>query len=93
MSAKHLRAKSTFEADDVILMYRASDRHRRPRRLLHRWSTPQTGERAMHLNNQSGELVGRDLVMPHVAADDKRNLKRINQRRRAVFYHCILPAD
>jgi hypothetical protein len=28
----------------------------------------------MHLDNQPWELVGRDLVMPHIAADDLRDL-------------------
>src|SRR5438552_1625734 len=65
MPAEHLRAKPAFEANDVILLDRASDRNCRPRRLLHRWGTPETGKGAMHLDNQSGELVSRDLVMPH----------------------------
>ena len=41
--------------------------------LLHRCGTPETGERSTHLDNQSRELVGRELVMPHVAADDLRD--------------------
>jgi hypothetical protein len=60
---------------------------------LHRYGPAETGKRAMHVDNQSRQLVGCDLMMSHIAADDAHNLKRINQRRRAVFYHCILPAD
>jgi hypothetical protein len=37
------------------------------------WRMPETAERSMHLGNQSHELVGPDLVMPHVAADDARD--------------------
>jgi len=93
MPAKHLRAKPALEADDVILLDRASDRHRRPGWLLRGRDTPQTGKGAMHVDYQSRELVGGDLMMSHIAADDAHNLNRINQRRRAVFYHCILPVD
>jgi hypothetical protein len=32
----------------------------------------------MHLDDQSYELVGPDLVMPHVAADDVRDLIEID---------------
>ena len=56
-----------------MLLDRASDRNRRFRWLLHRCGTPETGERSTHLDNQSRELVGRELVMPHVAADDLRD--------------------
>jgi len=36
----------------------------------------------MHLHDQSCELVGRDLVMPYIAADDFRELIEIDPRRR-----------
>jgi hypothetical protein len=73
MPAERLRTKPALETNHIFLLYRASDRHRRCRRLLHPCSTPETGEGAMHLYNQSGELVGRDLVMPYIAADDLRD--------------------
>jgi hypothetical protein len=41
----------------------------------------------MHLGNQSHELVGPDLVMPHVAADDARDPIRIDLPRRILFCH------
>jgi hypothetical protein len=53
---------------------------------LRRWGTPEIGKRAMHLDNQSGELVGLDLMMPQIAADDLRDLVMIDPRRR-VFCH------
>jgi hypothetical protein len=37
-------------------------------------ATPEIGERLMHLDDQSYELVGPDLVMPHVATDDVRDV-------------------
>jgi hypothetical protein len=46
----------------------------------------------MHPDNQRGELVGRDLVMPHVAADDLLNLTRVDPRRRVLVCHNVLPA-
>jgi hypothetical protein len=67
MAAQGLGAKPALEANDVMLLDRASDRNRRFRLLLHRCGTPETGKRPMHLDNQSCELVGRDLVMPHIA--------------------------
>jgi hypothetical protein len=82
MAAEHLRAIPALEANDVILLDRASDRNRRLRRLLRRCGTPETGEHPMHLHDQSCELVGRDLVMPYIAADDFRELIEIDPRRR-----------
>jgi hypothetical protein len=52
---------------------------------------PETAERSMHLGNQSHELVGPDLVMPHVAADDARDPIRIDLRRRILFCHVSAP--
>jgi hypothetical protein len=53
MPAEHLRAKTTLETSHVILLDRASDRHCRPPRVRHRRGPPETGEGAMHLDNQS----------------------------------------
>jgi hypothetical protein len=52
---------------------------------------PKTGERPMHLDDQSCELVDRDLVMPHIAADDLRDLMEIDSRRPVLFCHRVLP--
>jgi hypothetical protein len=41
-------AKSTFETDDMILLHRAPDRHRRLRGLLRRWDGSETRQCAMH---------------------------------------------
>ena len=90
MATKHLRAISALEANDVILLDRALDRNRRLRRRLRRGGTPKAGERPMHLDDQSCKLVDRDLVMPHIAADDLRDLIRIDPRRR-FFCHRVLP--
>jgi hypothetical protein len=67
MPAERLRTKPALETNHIVLLYRALDRNRRCRRLLHRCGTPEPGEGAIHLDNQSGELVGRDLVMPYIA--------------------------
>ena len=57
--------KSTLKANDIILLHRASDRHRRSRRLLHRCGLAATGKRAMYVDNQYYELVRFYRVMPH----------------------------
>ena len=75
MPAKYLPVKPAFEANDVIPLHRVLDRNRRLRRLLH---ASETGERAMDLDDQSCELMGLNLVMPHVASDDVRDLIEIN---------------
>jgi hypothetical protein len=51
MAAENLCAKPALEANHVILLYRASDRYRRPWRLWRRWSASETGKGAMHLDN------------------------------------------
>jgi len=42
----------------------------------------------MHLDDQPCELVGRDPVMPHIAADDVRDVIKIDPWRRILFGHC-----
>jgi hypothetical protein len=64
----------------MILLHRAPDRHRRLRPLLHSRGAPETGQCAMPVNDKCSELVGRDLVMSHIAADDAHNLIEIDLR-------------
>jgi hypothetical protein len=79
MSAKRLRTIPALEANHIVLLHRSPDRHRRFAGFLHWWrATPEIGERLMHLDDQSCELVGPDLVMPHVATDDVRDLIEID---------------
>ena len=80
VAAQGLGAKPTFETDNMILLHRAPDRHRRLRPLLHWRGAPETGQCAMHLNDKCSEPVGRDLVMSHIAADDAHNLIEIDLR-------------
>src|SRR5690242_7846959 len=87
MTAENPGAILALEENDVIRLHRASNRNRRHQRLFHQWRMPETAERSMHLGNQSHELVGPDLVMPHVAADDARDPIRIDLRRRILFCH------
>jgi hypothetical protein len=79
MSAERLRAVPALEANHIVLLHRSPDRHRRFGGLLNWWrATPEIGERLIHLDDQSYELVGPDLVMPDVAADDVRDLIEID---------------
>jgi hypothetical protein len=88
MPTQDLGAKPAFETHDVIGLHRSPDRHRRLRRFLAaRRAAPETRQRLMHLTNQSRELVGRDHVMPHIAADDLGNEIEINFLRRVVTFH------
>ena len=91
MTAQRLRAKPALEANYIILLHRASDRHRRLRRLLHRLGPPETGQCPMHHDNQRCKLVGRDLVMPQIATDNLRDAIRID-RQRVLVCRCVLPA-
>jgi hypothetical protein len=77
-SPRRQAAKPAFEANDIFELHRSPDRNRRPRRLLRVGGTPETGKGAMHLDNQYRDLVGRDLVMPHIAADDFGDLSGID---------------
>jgi hypothetical protein len=74
MSAERLCLIPALEANYIVLLHRSPDRHRRFEGLLHwRHVTPEINERLMYLDDQSYQLVGPDLVMPHVAADDVRD--------------------
>ena len=88
--AEHLGAIPALEADDMILLDRAPDRHGWLGLFLRRGhSAPESGEPAMHLGNQAGELVGPDLVMPDITADDARDPIGSNLRRHILFGHRI----
>jgi hypothetical protein len=42
----------------------------------------------MHFDNQPCELVGRDPAMPPIAADDVRDVIKIDPWHRILFGHC-----
>jgi hypothetical protein len=86
MQAKHLRAKPALEADDVILLDRASGRHRGSGWLLLGRDTPETGKSAMYLDDQSCQLARFDLVMAHVAANNACDPVKIDPGR-VLFGH------
>jgi hypothetical protein len=73
MAAQRLRVKPALEAHDIILLHGSRIGTAGGGGLLHRWGTPETGQCPMHLDNQCCELVGRDLVMLHIASDDLRD--------------------
>ena len=79
MPAEHLRARPALKANHIILLHRAADRHRwLPRLFLYRRGAPETGQCPVYRDNQCSKLVGRNLVMPHIAANDVRNLVEID---------------
>jgi hypothetical protein len=57
---------------------------------LRRLLKPETGERAMDSDDQSVELIWSELMMPHIAARDARDLIEIDPERRGLG-HCVLP--
>jgi hypothetical protein len=64
------------------------DRYRRLAGLRHRQrGLPKTGERAMHLPDQFDELLGSELMMARITADDVRNLIEVALRRRGLRGH------
>jgi hypothetical protein len=52
---------------------------------------PKTGKRAMHLPDQFDELLGSELMIPHIAADNARDLMEIALRCRGLFRHVCAP--
>ena len=91
MWAERRRAKPALETNHIILLDRATDPHRRSRRLLRQCGTLNTGKGAMHLANDSCELVGRDLVMPHIAGDDGGDPIDVDPPRRFLFHDFVPP--
>jgi len=80
--------KPALEAYDVLGPYRLPDRYRRLAGLRHRQrGLPKTGKRAMHLPNQFDELLGSELMMPHLTADNAHDLIEIALRRRGLIGH------
>lgn len=92
MAAQDFAAEATFEADDIVALHRSADRHRRPRRLLHRYGSAETGKSAVYVDDQSYELVRFDRV-PHIAADDLRDVTEIDFRRPVFLCQRDLPSD
>jgi hypothetical protein len=79
MPAERLRAKPALKANHIILLRRAADRHRWPRRpCLYRRGHPETAQCPIYRDNQCSKLVGRNLVMPHITANDVCNLIEID---------------
>jgi hypothetical protein len=78
MPAEHLPAIPALETNHMIVLYRPSNRNSRLNRPYRRRVTPEIGESSMHLDDQRWELVGCNLVMPHVAAHDPCDTIGIN---------------
>ena len=91
MPAEGSPAISAFQANDIILLYRAPDRHHRLWWLLHRYRAPKTCKGTMHLDDQCQQLVRGHLMMLHIAADDADDWIKIDLARRILFGHCDLP--
>src|ERR1700761_4084883 len=92
MPTQGLGAKPAFETHDVIGVHRSPDRHSWLARL--RWrrgGLSQSSERAMNRDDQFDKLVGSELMRPHVAADDARDLIEIDLRRRVLLGHVCAP--
>jgi hypothetical protein len=49
------------------------------------------GEYTMDGDDQFDELLGSELMMPHIAADDARNLVEIAAGCRILFGHLCVP--
>ena len=82
MSAQGYRAKSAFEAHDMVWLHRSPDRHRR-RRFLRRQCgrcriRAEAAQCLMHRRNQSLKLIDSDAVFGDITADDLGNQVRID---------------
>jgi hypothetical protein len=92
MPAQEFGAKATLEAHHILGPYRLPDRYRRLAGLHHRQrGLPKTGKRAMHLPDQFDELLGSELMMPRIAADNVRDSIEITLRRRGLRGHVCAP--
>ena len=80
MAAQGVTAKPTFETNDIVAPHRLPDRHCRLER-QRRCTRLEPAKRSMHLDDQCHELVGSDLVMPHVAPDDACDMMQIDPAR------------
>jgi hypothetical protein len=88
MPAQHSGAKPALQAHHIFRAHRLPDRHRRlAQRRRWRGGLPETGERSMHLDDQSYQLVGSDLMMPYITADDTRDPIKIDRGRGNLFGH------
>ena len=74
VAAQDLRAKPTFETDDMILLHRAPDRDRRRQRFRRqRRRSAQLAEWLVYGCNQARELIGGDRVFRDITPDDTRD--------------------
>ena len=92
MLAEHLAGKPTFEADDVVALYRSPDRDSRHQRSRRRRAFAKTTERAMHCRNEARELIDADSILHDVATDDPRTQAAINRLRGTFFNHIFYPS-
>jgi hypothetical protein len=88
MPAQHSGAKPALEAHHILGAHRLPDRHRRMARLRHGCGAlPKASKGSVHLADQAHELAWFDLVMPHVAADNARDLFNNAAGYRDLFGH------
>jgi len=92
MPAQDFGAKPAFETHDVMGPYRLSDRHRRLAWLRHwRGGLPKAGECTMDGDDQFNKLLGSELMMSHIAADNARDLVEIAAECRILSGHLYAP--
>jgi hypothetical protein len=92
MPAQHSGAKPALKAHNIFGARRLPDRHRRMARLRHRWGAlPKAAKGSVHLADQAHELGRFDLVMPHIAADNVRDVFNNAAGYRIWFGHLRAP--
>jgi hypothetical protein len=90
VAAQDLRAKPTFETDDMIPLHRAPDRDRRRQRFRRqRRRSVQPTERLVYGCNQTRELIDGDRVLRNITLDDMRDQAGIDLLRRAFLSHIL----
>ena len=72
MPAQHQAAKPAFQADDMLVLHRSPDRHRRCQhfRQGRRRVSPEATERAVYRCNQPRELIDTDTALRDITTDD-----------------------
>ena len=70
MSLEHLALIAAVDADDVIGMNRASNRHCRNTRRFFDRLVAKTAQYRMNRSDQAADLVGRNWVLSHIRSYD-----------------------
>ena len=91
MAAQHLAFPAAVEANDRVALYRTPQRHGRRQHARRIARSGEIVEGAVHRADQLRNLLGRDIVMRHIAGDDLRNKLGIGALILRFISHFLSP--